>query len=428
VLKEIQFSRKGFVIWAICALSFLYGFFLRTSLGTFQHPLMQDLHLSSLEYSLLSSTLFLIIYGLMQIPVGLLIDNIGLKKTLLIGTLICTMASFGFAYSHHYIFALISRMFMGLGASVGFLCLLVSVNEWMPHRYNALFIGLSQLIGTLGPMLGSGPLENLINSTHVAWQLIFKILGMIGVGLFFLVIFYVENRQDKAEKYVILKPPENKIRFFFKLFSRSQMWYIALFSASIYFPLEYLSANEGRLFLGLKHFSPNFSSYMITMSWVGYAIGCPMLGFLSDYYERRKRWLSLSTVLGIIALIMIIYSSQKHVVVSGFFLLGFAAGGQSVGFSIIGEQFKKQFVVLGLALNEAMITAFAAMNAPLIGWFIDASKHHAIASRLHDYYVAFSILFVIVFIAVIFSFFFIKETYCKSVVDLNCLNPDLNQK
>jgi len=423
MLKNIQFSRKGFVVWGVCALSFLYEFFLRSSLGTFQHPLMQDLHLTSVEYSLLSSTLFLVIYGLMQVPVGLLIDNIGLKKTLLLGSFICAMASFGFAYSDTYMLAVVMRMFMGLGASVGFLCLLVSVNEWMPHRYNALFIGLSQFIGTIGPMLGAGPLENFANNAHMSWQLIFKLLGFIGLGLFFLVYLCVENSHEKAEKYVVLRRPANKASVFSKLFSCSQVWYIALFSAAVYFPIEYLSENEGRIFLGLKGFSPNFASYMITVSWIGYAIGCPLLGFLSDYFERRKNVLSASAVLGILALVMIIYSHHKQLVVGGFFLLGIAASGQSVGFAIIGEQFKKQFVVMGLALNEAMITGFAAVNAPLIGVFIDASKHHAIGFRLHDYYMAFSLLFIVAMAAVIFSFFYIKETFCKSVVDFNCLSP-----
>jgi len=425
MLKEIQFTRQGFVVWGVCALSFLYEFFLRSSLGTFQHPLMQDLHLTSVQYSLLSSTLFLVMYGVMQIPVGLLIDNIGLKKTLLLGSFICAMASFAFAYSNTYVFAVISRVFMGLGGSVGFLCLLVSVNEWMPHRYNALFIGLSQFIGTIGPMLGAGPLENFVNHAHVSWQLIFKLLGFIGFGLFFLVFFCVKNSHEKAEKHVVLRRSEKKTRSFVNLFSRAQAWYIALFSAAIYFPIEYLSENEGRIFLGLKGFDPNFSSYMITMAWIGYAIGCPLLGFLSDYYERRKNVLSVSALLGMAALLMLVYSNNKQFVISGFFLLGVAASGQSVGFAIIGEQFKKQFVVIGLALNEAMITAFAAVNAPLIGWFIDSSKHHALEFRLHDYYMAFSILFLVVFAAVIFSFFYIKETFCKSVVDFNCLNPNV---
>ncbi|WP_367608019.1 hypothetical protein [Legionella sp. W05-934-2] len=43
--------------------------------------------------------------------------------------------------------------------SFGFICLLISVYDWLPRKNAALFIGLSQFIGTMGPMLAAGPLD-----------------------------------------------------------------------------------------------------------------------------------------------------------------------------------------------------------------------------------------------------------------------------
>ena len=106
----------------------------------------------------------------------------------------------------------------------------------------------------------------------------------------------------------------------------------------------------------------------------------------------------------------------------GFFLLGIAASGQSVGFAIIAEQFKKQFVPIGLALNNAMLTVFIATNAPVISLMLDKAKQRA-DFGLPDYYMAFSVLIVVSVIALIISLLFIKETFCKSVVDFNYLNP-----
>ena len=149
-MGENKLQAKGFLVWGICALFFLYEFFLRTVIGTYQHPLMHDLGLTSFQFSVLSTTIFLLIYGCMQIPAGLIVDNIGLKKSLLIGAVCCTVSSIGFAYADSYAVAIIYRMLMGFGASFGFICLLISVHDWMPHKYSAIFIGLSQFIGTLG--------------------------------------------------------------------------------------------------------------------------------------------------------------------------------------------------------------------------------------------------------------------------------------
>ncbi|MCH9763490.1 MAG: MFS transporter [Gammaproteobacteria bacterium] len=420
MLTKTKFTVKGMVVWSVCVLFFLYEFFLRTSLGTFQHPLMRALDLSSFEYSLLSTTIFSVMYGLMQMPVGILINRFGLKKMLLSGTIICILSSFGFSCSSTYFEALITRMFMGLGASVGFLCVLVSVYEWIPQRYNAFFIGLSQFFGTIGPMLAAGPLASMVESMHISWQVIFKALAFIGIILMMLIIFFVENKQEHAEKYLTLKRPETMQAMLSKNFSRAQVWYIALFLGAIYFTIQYLSENEGRAFLELKGFSASFSSYMISIAWVGYAFGCPLLGLLSDYLERRKSVLVASSVCSLLAILLVIVSWNKYVLCLGFLLLGLAAGGQSVGFAMISDQFKKQFMPIGFALNNAMIGVFIVINTSSIAFIIDKAKSQSYRA-LDAYYMAFSVLVFLSVLAFVFSLFLIKETFCKSTVDFTCL-------
>ena len=61
-------------------------------LGSYQREIMLDLDLSAVEFSMLSTTVFLTIYGLMQIPVGLLVDHLGLKKSLSIATFLCLVS------------------------------------------------------------------------------------------------------------------------------------------------------------------------------------------------------------------------------------------------------------------------------------------------------------------------------------------------
>lgn len=410
-----MFHRKGFVVWGICAFFFLYEFLLRTVIGTFQAPLMNDLHLTSLQFSLLSTTIFFLIYGVMQIPVGLIVDNIGLKKALLFASVCCCLSSFGFAYAHSFKVALAFRMLMGLGASFGFICLLVSVYDWMPRKYTAIFIGLSQFIGTLGPMLAAGPLDNLSQSSGVTWQSVFVYLGVFGGVLSVLVLAFVENNQEKTGNFIILYKPEKIISSLKRLFVRGQPWFLALLSVALYFTVEYLSENEGRSFLELKHISEVSANYMITISWIGYAIGCPMLGFVSDLRERRKEVFILSAIFGLLAILGIMYSSELILLQVAFFLLGMSASGQSVCFASVSEQFSKQFVAVGFGLNNGMITLFSAINAPIIGFLID-HKRAGGALSLSVYMFAFKVLIIIAVVAVLLALFFVKETYCKSQV------------
>jgi len=411
---------KGCFIWGICALFFLYEFLLRTVMGTFQHPIMYDFDLTTFQFSLLSTTMYLLVYGLMQIPVGLIVDRYGLKKSLLFAVLMCAAAVIGFAYATQHPMAAFFRFMMGLGSSFGFICLLVAVYDWMPNQHSGLLIGLSQFIGTLGPMIAAGPLESIAYNANTHWRDVFIILGIIGIGLAVIVAFFVNNNHSKAGNYLILHRPASAKGNLKILIARLQPWSIALFSACVYFSLEYLSENDGKTFIALKGHSPQFAAYMLTLGWLGYALGCPLLGFLSDYWQRRKRLMIFAAVCYVTALLMIMFLTHKWLLMIAFFLLGLATSGQSIGFVTIAEQFKRQYRAVGLSLNNAVIMTFASLNAPAIGWMIDRSKKTILPS-MSDYSAAFFILLGIAVIGLICALWLIKETFCKSAVDFTYL-------
>ena len=416
-----SYTVTGFIVWGICALFFLYEFLLRTVIGTFQHPIMQDLELSSLKFSLISSSIYLLIYGVMQIPVGLIVDRYGLKKSLFFGAAVCALSAIGFSYTHHFYSALFFRIFTGLGSSFGFICLLISVYEWMPKRNIALLIGVSQFIGTLGPMIAAGPINAIAESSSMTWRNIFLFLGLFGIFLTLIILLFVKNSPKKQGAYLILRRPEKVKANIKQLFSRLPPWGIALFSAAIYFAIEFLSANDGKIFLHLKGYSSNFSSYMLTIAWLGYAIGCPLIGFLSDYFQRRKSIMLSSAVIAVIVIITIVFSSERYALISAFFLLGIAASGQSIGFATIAEQFKAGYLAIGLGLNNAMITIISSISAPIIGFAIDSIKTTKNAT-LEDYQMAFYSLIAMACLALAFAIFSIKETFCKSAVEFTYLS------
>lgn len=418
-----QISIKGITVWLVCALFFMYEFLLRTVLGTFQHPLMSDLALSPVTFAILSSTAYQIIYGLMQIPVGIITDRFGLKRTLFCAVLFCALANVGFAFTHEFTTAVIFRLLMGFGASFGFVCLLVAVYDWMPHKNIALFIGISQFIGTMGPMLAAGPFNTLAQNEVINWRLLFLGLAIFGGFLALLVLFFVDKNRRTQGKFIILSRPTHITTNLSRILKQKQTWYIAIFSASVYFAIEYLSENEGISFLLKKGFSSGFSSYMITVAWLGYALSCPLLGFISDKIQRRKPVLLISAVIAFIALTGIIYLPLgKGLTLVCFALLGFGAAGQSVGFAVMSEQCKGDYLAAGLGFNNAMIMMFAAANAPLIGMLL-SNLSKVYPTGLASYQNAFLIMLGLVMLAIIMSIFGIQETFCKSMRENTSLTP-----
>ena len=83
---------------------------------------------------------------------------------------------------------------------------------------------------------------------------------------------------------------------------------------------------------------------------------------------------------------------------------------------------KKRFIAVGFGLNNAMITGFIAINAPLIGLLLDHTIEKT-SDHLNAYLFVFNILIMISIASLIFSVFFIKETFCKSAVNFTFLTP-----
>lgn len=412
-MQDNKLSALGIFICLVCTIFFTYEFLLRTVIGTFHHPIMNDLNLSPISFAVLSSTAFIAVYGMMQVPVGIFTDRAGLKKSLSIAVILCVISTFSFAFVQELKLAVLCRMLMGLGASFGFICLLVAVYDWLPRKYFGLCIGLAQFIGTLGPMIAAGPLNSLAASGDLDWRSVFFGLGSFGIIVFVLVVLFVKNNKDEVGHFKIISQPTSIQQNVLSILRQKQTWLIAVYSALVFFSIEYLSENEGKAYLELAGFSSGFASYMITLGWAGYAIGCPLWGFVSDYFRRRKTVLILAAICCLISISLIVYfpSSQLNLIIA-FILLGLGGAGQSVGFALMAEQCNKYYMAAGLGFNNTMIAFVSAANAPFLGWILDFHGTRSIVT-LEDYRFAFSFIVMLVVVALLISIFMIKETFCR---------------
>lgn len=419
-----RLTRQGLIIWLVAASFFLYEFLLRTVVGTFQGPISSDLALNSFSFSLVSSTAYIIAYGLMQIPAGFISEKFGLKKTLFYSALVCAISCFLFAFSTGFYTAIFARILMGLASAFSFVCLLVTVFEWLPTQRTALFIGLSQFIGTIGPMAASGPMITLANHHLITWHTLFVLMGCVGILLSLLILAIVKNNHQTIHRFTILKPNFNLFNELKLVIGERDNWSIALFSGLSYFFIEYLSENEGQHFLILNGFSQSFASYMITLAWLCFAIGCPLIGSVSDALKRRVPPMIAASLFSLAAAIGIIYFPNNAILVTAFFIfLGLGAAGQNVGFALVAENCRHQAKALSVGFNNMTIAFVGSINAPLVAIMLSVSRGRHL-STISSYHLAFSFMAVLVIISVFISLFFLKESFAKNIKETTYLNPE----
>ena len=421
-----SFSLLGIVIWSIAALFFLYEFFLRSFVGTIGQQITADLHLSAEGFALLSAAYFLA-YGIMQLPVGIICEKFGVKRVMLFAIIICVIATLLFGQATLFWSSFLSRFLMGFGSAFAFVALLVITIQWLPGKYFGFYIGLAQFIGTLGPLLGAGPFMSMLNSLHESWRLATSQIAIAGAFLGLLTLLFVHDRRRKKRVRIIVRESSSgTLALLRSLFSSKQALSGAFYAAFVYSSIVLFGNVWGTEFLQSKGLSQTASAYCVSALWIGYAIGCPILGLLSDLYRRRRPFMILPAVLGFFATILILVSGINSLFAISilFIALGFAAAGQSVSLAFVAEVVPEKVRASSLAFNNGLITVFATLLPPFTGMIIDlfSTTNDTSAPSFHSFFLAFLIMPILLLLAVFLSQFGLKETFCRPQKEIRILN------
>jgi len=407
----------GVFIWAIAACFFLYEFFLRTVLASVQTPVMESLGLNAETFSILGSCYYLT-YGLMQIPVGIIVDRIGVKLTMVFSTAICAGSALLFASADGFAVGLTARMLMGFGSSFAFITLLVIVREWFPRKYFGFFAGLSQFVGTLGPILAGGPLVDLLESANVTWRTVIAVSGFLGFSLTLLSLFFVRGRKpDNPDALRLLAPRIPLKTQIISLLSNRQAWFVALYSALIYTAIATLGAMWGENVLKAKGLSERLAGDAASVLWIGYAVGCPAAGLISDLLKRRKAVIIGLAVLAFVATLSLQIFDSGGFLLFGtiFFMIGFAGGAQNVGFAMIVEKVSDHLSATAMGLNNGLMLLFDTVNPIIFGFLVTITlkNKNATVFDSENFTYALTYIPILCLAALLVSIFCLKETYCK---------------
>jgi MFS family permease len=417
--EKSHINKFGLFIWTLAALFFLYEFFLRTFIGTIVDEITKSMHLTPEHLSIIGAAYYLT-YGVMQIPVGMLIDRYGARLLLTIAAIVCVFGVFLFSTAQDFYLAILGRLLMGLGSSFSFVGLLIIALNWFPRQRFGFFAGLAQFLGAVGPMLAGAPLVMLLYVAHDDWRVVLTGIGILGLILAILIALFVRNRPPGYKyKTIFLHFREPWWKKLILLFKNSQAWMIVIYAFSNYIPIALLGAVWGTAYLQSRGMSQSNAAFVTSLLWLGLGIGSPLFGYISDRIKRRKSILTFCASLGITSTLLIIYWPGAYKPIFGllFFALGLAGSGQSLSFAFMSEQVPTNLHATALGLNNTSLTLSSAFMIPLISLLIQFSIHGHIGTGIiyqqSDFTLSLLSLVVLYVLALLVAIFALKETYCR---------------
>ncbi|NQY42650.1 MAG: MFS transporter [Legionellales bacterium] len=406
-LKSIVNNWWPWIVWIIASSFFFSEYIVRVSPGVMALELMQDLKANALIVGLLSAC-FYYPYVLLQVPVGLLVDKYGSQRLLYT---MATVSAFGcviFAMSYSIISACLARVLIGFSAAFGFVGVITLTATWHPANKLGLIVGLTQSSGMLGAFCAV-PLASIM--VLLGWRQAVLLMAVLLVLIAIAIKIWGKANPDFVKK--TSKQERLSMRQSLSIVLKNpNSWYNAIFVGFFFAPTAVLGEMWGPTFLRQCYsMSAEKGAMFSGFIFIGWIIGAPLLGWLSDKFINRKHLMIVSSVFLTLTISLLVFVSNWGLFTLGMLILlaGVFSGGVVISYTLSTELNIPTVSGTSLAFANMASVIVASILLPLVGWILDNSDKISYIDNIPIYSPeafmhAFSLLVIGLVIGILFAF------------------------
>ncbi|MBM3539393.1 MAG: MFS transporter [Alphaproteobacteria bacterium] len=370
---------RALAAWLIAALFFFYAFLQRVSPSVMVEELMRDFAVGAAVLGHLSAFYFYAYAGL-QIPIGVLLDRLGPRRLTTAAAALCAVGSLIFAIADSVALASLGRFLIGAGAAFSWIGALTVITQWLPPQRFALMGGLTQAIGMLGAIFGQAPLALAVGS--VGWRL--SVMALAGLAVAFTLALWLAIR-DRPHKATASFGIGEGLR---RVAGNPQTWLAALFGMTMTGPMLAFAGLWGVPWLTTVHGMDRASAAAtLSLMFVGWAIGAPLLGGLSDRWRRRKPVMAGGSLLAGLALAALLYLPGLSPAAMAALIAahGFGASCMVLAFVSAREHNPDGLSSSTYGVINTAVIASGALLQPLLGLLLDLNWDGSLAAGTRAY-------------------------------------------
>ena len=309
--------------WAVITMLFFattINYLDRTNLSVALPQMAHQFHWGPAAMGAISSA-FLLSYGLLQIPVGALIDKLGTRVTYIWSIIIWSLASMATAIANSFGMLYLFRLILGVGEAPAFPAATKTAADWIPRKQRGIATGFF----TAGVNMGSAIALPLVAwlVTAFGWKSSFVVTGLLGlVWLIFWLVFYRDrhnNPRVNAEENALIDAgaentaiEEKKVPYG-QLFGRKSTWGLMLgYFCQVYIMYVFITWLPSYL-VTARHMSLLKTGMYGMLPFIFGAIFAFVGGVLSDkWVQVNRNGRKYSMVIGLlfgVAVIPAVYAS-----------------------------------------------------------------------------------------------------------------------
>ena len=374
---------KTYKVWAwlifvLGALFYCYEYFLRIMPSVMYADIMRVFSINGLLFGSLS-VFYYYAYTPMQPVVGILMDRYGPRRLLTVACLLCAVGAYLFAQTSFLSIAEFARFIIGFGSAFAFVGILKLITIWFPPSQFAFLSGLAAALGSSCAMLSEISLSTMVD--FLGWRTTVLFSAALGVVLTVIIYFIVRDRNPNI-------PPEehdhHALSFkkvfmeLWQLLKNKQIWVNGMIAGLLYLPVTTFAELWGYPYLHQAyHFSKQAAAEGVSILFLGFTVGAPLMGFISDKIRSRRKPLMAGAVIAAILFTLLIYlpGLSQWQVFALLFISAMCYGSQVIVFAVACEISSKNARGSAIAVTNMFAMLGGVIFQPVIGFFLDLGWH-----------------------------------------------------
>lgn len=362
--------------WLICSLGIIfysYEFLLRIMPSVMEPQIRSYFVISAEGFGALVG-LYYMAYTPLQLAVGVIMDMFGPKRILTLAVIVCTIGNFIFGMAHTVWLAGVGRFMIGFGSAFAFVGALKLASVWLPANRFATFAGVVGGVSMVGAMVGDVGMTALVQ--HLGWQHTVMIGSIVGVVLVPIIWFVIQDREQSAETTGKTHQVTYRDIFtgYWEIVRNRQIWLSGLVACMLYLALSAFAEIWGIPFLrGAYHFKPEQAAFANSLIFLGWVIGGPLSGWISDKLNSRRWPLFIGSLGAALSMSVVLYAPHlSYRDYCGFlFLFGLFTSVELICFAVGHESAPKHVGATAMAFVNMLTMLGGFIFQPLIGKLLD---------------------------------------------------------
>jgi MFS family permease len=378
-------ARTAAVAWLITAVYYFYQYTLRSAPAVMMPQLSDAFGLKAHEVAAMVG-LFYWGYSPFSLVAGAAVDRLGPRRVVAIGAAAVGVGALLFASANSQA-ASVGRVLQGAGGVFALVGAVYIASTSFPPSRAATLIGATQMFGMAGGSAGQFLVGPMIAS-GVAWTTFWIGMGLAGLAVSVLLYIALPERQETHDREDWLKSASGA---FGTVFRNPQSILCGAIAGLLFIPTTIFDMIWGVRYLqearGFDYASAVLRSASVPLGWI---IGCPLLGLVSDRLGRRKPVIMAGALVLLGSLVWILYGPADVFppYVLGI-VAGLASGAAMLPYTVIKEANPPQMSGTATGVVNFLNFTFSALLGPAFGWLLVSVSGGAASMTLEQYQTAF---------------------------------------